>query len=109
GVLSDAERLVRLQHQLLHGLVVHVDVVAAAEVLQEPTALLGGLQLGVAARDAGVWQADVAGGFAADQQAGPVQVHAPATPRTIDDFEVIHGNAPKGGVDGNHSGKSQIR
>src|SRR5262249_36789145 len=68
-----------------------VDVVEAAQVLQDPRAALVLLQLRVPPGDVGVGQADVADGLAADQDARTCQQHAAATALPVDDLQVLHG------------------
>src|SRR5207249_18437 len=86
--------LAALQHDLLHRPVIDEDLVEAVEVLQDPRALRAALDLGVAARDVGVRQVDVAGRLAADEEAVPLQLDAAPAPLGVGDLEVLHESAP---------------
>src|SRR5207244_7181053 len=77
-VFGYAKRLAGLQHNLLDRPVLHVDMITAAQVLEQPAALVRALELSVAARDAWVRQVNVAGRLAANQKARPVQRNLPA-------------------------------
>jgi len=89
-ILGDPERFTGFENDLLDGLVVHENMIATAQVLKQPAALVGMLQLRMAAGNTKMGQMNIARGFSAYQQPGTVQRDLPSAALPINHFQDLH-------------------